>query len=152
MGKDFAADPVLQGAISKLCSVRSTSLGKATELVKGNCGKGCDLSATRRKKHRKDQLKEAARKAAGRMKKTDAAMEVGIIETKKILLGLAAMSTQTGKIDLLSLQCDRRMTGEKWQCKQGDAPPSSKNKHDKILKWPEKGGGGSYLTCDSWPY
>ena len=140
-GKAFAADPILQGVISKLCSVRSTSLGKVTELVKGNYGKDCDLSATHRKKHREDQLKEAARKAAGRMEKTDAAMEVEIIETKnKLLLELAAISTQTGKIDLLSLQYDRRMTGEKRQYKQGDVPSSFRNKHGKILKWPEKGG------------
>jgi hypothetical protein len=77
-GRAWTADPILQKAVAKLCCVRSTSQGRVTILMRQNHTKDLADSAALHKKDHEAKLKEAARLAAVRMGKADAATEVDL--------------------------------------------------------------------------
>ena len=139
-GKATIADPILQRVISKLCCVRSTSLGLVTIMLKRDYVKDIAAAAAHRKESTAFKLKEAARLATSRMTKTDAAMETELIRTKAQLLAeLKSVTSTAGKLEILGKQYDRRIVGEKRKYNLSQVPVGFRDKHKKIKKWPAKG-------------
>ena len=110
-------------------------------LVRQNYTKDLADSAALHKKDHEAKLKEAARLAAVRMGKADAAMEVELIETvPQLVLELGAVSATCAKIGILSGQFDGRRNGfEKREYKVAQVGNKFRDKHGKIRKWPKKG-------------
>jgi hypothetical protein len=139
-GKATIADPILQRVMSKLCCVRSTSLGLVTIMLKRDYVEDVAAAAAHRKEPTAFKLKEAARLASTRMTKADAAMETELTRTKvQLLAELKSVTSTAGKRGILGKQHDRKTVGEKRKCDLSQVPVGFRDKCKKIKKWPAKG-------------
>jgi hypothetical protein len=139
-GKATIADLIFQRAMSKLCCVRSSSLGLVTIMLKRDYHVKGAAAAAHRKEPTAFELKEAARLASSRMTKTDAAMETELVRAKvQLLAELKSVTNTAGELEVVGKQHDRRIVGEKRKCNLPQVSVGFRDKHEKIKKRPAKG-------------
>ena len=144
-GAALTADPRLKAAISKVCSVRSGSLGSVTKLTRGQYASDIQESAAHLEQSKKKKLNDRKRTAAKSAQKRDAAHTVVLIETLALVdVELSARAGVGAKREFLSQQIDARIVGRatEFEYSLGAVPIEYRSLHFKkkpIKKSPPSG-------------
>jgi hypothetical protein len=161
VGAAIAADPSLQRAVSRVCSVRRRKIdgrmvaaGVVSRMVREHrAADGADSAATRKKK-RAMKFEENKQRTIRMAHKKDAACEVDVVESDARLDELLKGKSGKGAmLDFLSKQYNARIVGRSYSYSMEAIPVEYRGKNKdsktgikKLRKSPESGDEVAYLT------